>query len=250
MWGRALKLAIICIVLGAVTTVAVAWGSALWISVHHPMGTSNAVHAGDDSLAWFVSRWERAGVVRIKSHWFAPFHGASTGWTPSGPVQPLIPSWATFLIRPEYGGPGPSHKERILECRGWPALALWCGEEATYVGGARSQPIRTSDAMIRGIRLSPGWHTYSDGSTVAFDRCLPLGILWRGFAIDTAAYSIGLFAVLTSVWIARGGIGKWRLSRGRCAKCGYPIGISPVCSECGVELPALMRFPARTSGRG
>ena len=64
----------------------------------------------------------------------------------------------------------------------------------------------------------------------AADRVLPLRPLWRGFVGNTVFWAFTLWlAVMIPRWL-RGLI--WLL-RSRCAHCGYPVGTSPVCTECG-----------------
>lgn len=59
---------------------------------------------------------------------------------------------------------------------------------------------------------------------------LPVTPQWGGLIVNT-----GLYAAL--IWLALGGLRDWRRwqrrRRGQCRHCGYPIGASPVCTECG-----------------
>lgn len=66
---------------------------------------------------------------------------------------------------------------------------------------------------------------------------LPLTPIWSGFAIDTL-----FFAAASALTLAmrRWMIRRWRLKRGRCPACKYPIGTSPVCTECGEALAEVM----------
>jgi len=56
--------------------------------------------------------------------------------------------------------------------------------------------------------------------------------IWSGFAINTIAYAtfLGLFFVPGAVRR------HFRARRGQCPKCGYMIGESAVCTECGCHL--------------
>jgi hypothetical protein len=64
-------------------------------------------------------------------------------------------------------------------------------------------------------------------------RCLPIGPLWPGFAINTLFYA----AVLWGLWLlfaATFALRQWRrVRRGLCPACAYPVGASEVCTECG-----------------
>lgn len=62
---------------------------------------------------------------------------------------------------------------------------------------------------------------------------LPLMPLWFGFAVDTAIYGGGMWLIFAFPSIVR----RWRRRRrGLCQACGYPIGVNPVCVECGKPL--------------
>jgi hypothetical protein len=59
---------------------------------------------------------------------------------------------------------------------------------------------------------------------------IPLRPLWGGFAVNTFLYALVLMCVL-AIPIAAIRIRRWR--RGRCPSCGYPLGVSDRCTECG-----------------
>jgi hypothetical protein len=59
---------------------------------------------------------------------------------------------------------------------------------------------------------------------------LPYALVWPGFAINTLFYAGVLWVLLCGPFALRRMI---RRRRGLCAQCAYPIGQSPVCTECG-----------------
>jgi hypothetical protein len=62
---------------------------------------------------------------------------------------------------------------------------------------------------------------------------LPLVPIWPGFAINTIFYA----AILWLMFITPGKIRHFiRIRRGLCPSCAYPVGTSPVCTECGERL--------------
>jgi hypothetical protein len=68
------------------------------------------------------------------------------------------------------------------------------------------------------------------------ERIVPIGMLWPGFAINTVFYA----AILWLLFAAPGRIRRFiRIKRGRCGACGYPVGASPVCTECGKPITPL-----------
>lgn len=62
---------------------------------------------------------------------------------------------------------------------------------------------------------------------------LPMRPLWPGFVVNSLFYAVIL-------WLLLGGLAaertRLRCRRGLCAKCAYPIGVSPVCTECGAAV--------------
>jgi len=62
---------------------------------------------------------------------------------------------------------------------------------------------------------------------------LPLMPLWPGFAINTIFYAAILWLLFAFPCALRHFRGRRRIKRGLCVRCGYPVGLSQVCSECG-----------------
>lgn len=67
------------------------------------------------------------------------------------------------------------------------------------------------------------------------ERLIPLRPQHWGFAVNTIVW--GLVAWLAAL-VVRRGVGhllrrRHRIRRGLCPRCGYPVGRSPVCTECG-----------------
>jgi hypothetical protein len=61
-------------------------------------------------------------------------------------------------------------------------------------------------------------------------RRLPIDPVWPGFIANTALFAIGFWLLLRSAGSTRRFV---RRRRGQCMSCGYPVGTSPVCTECG-----------------
>jgi hypothetical protein len=83
---------------------------------------------------------------------------------------------------------------------------------------------------------------------VVFDdsgrHVLPFGVLPTGFAGNTIIYGLPAWVLFTGAVITCRTI---RRRRGLCGKCAYPIGVSPVCTECGAILPRPLS-PRRGAG--
>jgi hypothetical protein len=76
------------------------------------------------------------------------------------------------------------------------------------------------DALPRPFRARPG-------------AVLPLRPVWPGFAINTLFYAGVLWVLWATPFALRRMI---RRRRGQCPACAYPIGQSPVCTECGAAV--------------
>jgi len=61
-------------------------------------------------------------------------------------------------------------------------------------------------------------------------RILPLRPLWPGFAVNTLFYAGVLWMMFALPFALRR---RLRRRRGQCPACAYPVGQSPVCTECG-----------------
>ncbi len=150
----------------------------------------------------------------------------------SGPKpEELLPRWTGLgNASPAYEAGEVSKDYRGVDARGWPMLSLWLElagpvspledrggfdtsklRKATWMGGSR--PVRR--------------YGYS------FPVALPLRPLWLGFAVNTLFYAAVLWLLILGPFALRRLI---RRRRGLCPKCGYPMGESSVCTECGVEL--------------
>jgi hypothetical protein len=57
--------------------------------------------------------------------------------------------------------------------------------------------------------------------------------IWPGFAINTVFYAFILWLLLAAPFALRR---RRRIRRGLCPACAYPVGDSPVCTECGKTL--------------
>jgi hypothetical protein len=114
----------------------------------------------------------------------------------------------------------------VIEVRaaGWPRLGLCC----TVGSGRFSQP----PTLIAGISL-PAEAISTPFGTIFRRRALPCYPIWPGFAINTIFYAAILWGMSAVPLALRR---RRRLKRGLCPACAYPIGASPVCTECGASV--------------
>jgi len=67
-------------------------------------------------------------------------------------------------------------------------------------------------------------------------------IHYDGFIINTLFYALLLWLLLFTPFAARRAL---RRKRRLCEKCAYPVGVSPVCTECGAVIPSPLRGRVR-----
>jgi len=93
----------------------------------------------------------------------------------------------------------------------------------------------------------PDWATHSGLVTRKETTHLPIQPLWMGLALNSVVFAL----MLSGFSLVAGRIrGRFRLRRGVCPSCAYPIGTSPNCTECGQELPRTkipLRMPEGTA---
>jgi len=108
---------------------------------------------------------------------------------------------------------------------GWPWRSVWRGELITLG--------RNMTGFTRASRAS--WTVPQSAAKVLGVSHLPLGVRPVGFVANTAVYAVVLGVLAMVPGRVRG---WWRVRRGRCRACAYPVGVSPVCTECGAGVRA------------
>jgi hypothetical protein len=124
---------------------------------------------------------------------------------------------------------------------GWPFLSLDGGRGSTIeFVEARGRYWFTDVFYIDALSGDePASLLFGNGGAMLGDlEYLPLGPIWPGFAVDTLFYAATLWLLICGPFALRRFI---RVKRGLCPKCAYPMGDSPVCTECGKPLPRRAR---------
>lgn len=219
------------LLLGAVVNIAVAWGCAL--SVDTILGTRVIAHEGSIAselgyARWIVERDSRRGGTRFdsrRSHFDYP-----TVDTPVHPID-LLPKWGAF------GDPIAGYESgliivhrRIGDARGWPMLSMWSEPFHAYKSRDEGWVVSRGNGGIK--TPLPPWHR----GTFPLERYLPLRPIWFGFAINTMLYSAtaaSLWILIRAPFLIRRAV---RRKRNQCPHCGYPIGVSAACTECGLPI--------------
>ena len=215
---------------GAIVNVAVAWGCA--VSLYANVQTMWTGYIPAEVPVWQANGWSRTGAARIISHPFdskdperSEIHDFFLRTGKLGQTDKPLPSWSRISETPTDA----IHLETtnlVEDARGWPVLSMMCSFE-------RSEWEDTPDVEVRtrlGIPLENGPAFVLAGDE---HRALPLRPIWPGFAINTILYASILWVMFFTPGKVRRTI---RRKRGLCRGCAYPVGASPVCTECGCPL--------------
>jgi hypothetical protein len=161
----------------------------------------------DGSLLHSVRRWKSAGRTATVARAY--------GQAPQGRPVGSSPSRAAFKTK------RPLH---LFDFRyGWPFRSV---RMTVYLGawadGRESDPPEMVGASTVPLSLFP------DGP-----QLWPLRPAWPAFLANTGVFGLLVFSVIFGRCTLRSFL---RLRQGRCLKCGYPIGTSPRCTECGTSV--------------
>lgn len=228
--------------LGAVTTVAVAWGIALRgfaveLALRQRTETKAAVTQIDDQTFAVVVSTPRSGrgwAILHTSIW-PLIRSSQTEVVARIPTQSITDRISyPILSRIPRNRHLPSTRptDRGEYWFGWPVRSLWCARDVMYNDRGA---IQTAWKHLITIRGKP---SYSNNPFIQspFNRrplAVPTGTLAHGFAINTAFYAGTWWVLLVGISRVR----AWnRRRRGLCVKCTYDLrGIEPhaPCPECG-----------------
>lgn len=230
--------------LGAISTVAIAWASAMyWDPVLVAGGASEVIARPDGVITEpqyiVLERSANAGLVCwsvvYRSTHSNPPHGEST-------LRENIDRWAGPFVLPrlpEEGGWLDYPFIRPLEVvfvvgAGWPRSAMMYASEESTPPRTPAAWTTTGGYEVRALRHA----------RTGYPAVLPLRPVWDGLALDTAFWAAVWWGTVMVPRLARQ---HWRKSRGRCASCGYDRrGLAPGarCPECGCGAPRTPAVPA------
>jgi hypothetical protein len=205
---------------GAAIAVALAWGLAAW-GPARPRTGLEPLDGHPETAAWLDGL---DADLAAQPGWVITAHGPGLR--------------RDFLTATNISGRWAGHAEAVRVRAGWPALALegagLLERDAIAVHWHAAIDVDPSPPHDIGRRFAP--------------RVLPLRPLWRGLLLDALVWAalVGLLTVGPRSFIrAR------RRRRGRCPACGYPLGPSPRCPECGAGAPSrIERDDVRSPDRG
>jgi hypothetical protein len=256
MLRRAVRLGVVLVLLGAGTTLVVAWGSAILFNPHiaptPATPPSESTHRAFGTLAmidapyvlWFINVKETATMTLYESYWIDPtvpkVREARFDTFPDDSPKSSLPGWARSLVPPTPPMSGSDHHVRLVDGRGWPWRAMHSLRSCDKVNGAWT-PSRRRKCMElpSGAIYNTRWL-----SELTSERSVPMGICWLGFAGNTLVFGLIYLAPMLLMMTFRSMRGIWRRKHKRCGNCGFPIGVSPVCTECGADVARVLRTRA------
>ncbi len=218
----------VCVVGGIILCVSQGW---CWSILMNPfevdrVGVAEITASG---RWWRVVTWTRIGLRRWNSYRSVSGFDRREGAFPGE----ALPYWSPFAVGEEDYSPSEGDGHRWLsEATGWPLLAFyWEGDDP-----------REPEATIRWgfVTTLPPW---MDGGNVGQPRIVPLHPIWSGLLVNSLVYgTILLLCIQLPVSTRR----LRRRKRGLCLRCGYPLGQSLRCPECGVPTPGIPTTPGTT----
>src|SRR5262245_17895036 len=204
MKRRAVKL-VVFLLAGAIVNVGVAWGCVLGVPpiFRHIDGMLGQREISDqEALAAVAAALGKDRCIDPETVYATRY--SRVGWE-----------------RQDFAGGQPEEPEDLsILAAGWPCYSVrghWYGNlrEEKHVGAIRVPRVLTPSPFVDFVPFHP---------------------IWPGFAINTVFYAAIVWLVFATPIRFR----RWRrIKRGLCARCGYPVGSSALCSECGEKIHAL-----------
>jgi hypothetical protein len=172
---------------GAVLNVLVAWGCAAALDFEGA-AASGAYAPLDNAYHWWVVRWDATAGTRVMSRCW---QDSDPGPFTEGRPQELLASWGQIVP------PDPQDPEtlaQIDEAWGFPFRALACRVESRPAGSQAGMTTTTSKVV----------HLREPKDAAEPGIYVPVGVVWRGFLLNTTFYGLVTLAVAAAVRDVRG----------------------------------------------
>lgn len=246
---------------GLVITVAVSWGLAAWMPqrnwdqriiscwsddrLNGTMSIRRYSTIGCERRVWLYALTPPTMRVRYSLQFVSPIESKS-----GFPASPLGPP-PTYVDYDSISYPiGWPRWGRTQEIRDW----YW---ENTSPGAPLSEPVKfTKDEGCEhacGWPMLAGWYEILGKPIMVIGgmsfpnpsgfvslpqiRALPYTPIWAGLAIDSVFWGAAAFGLVAGPRAMRRAI---RRRRALCPACAYPVGASPVCTECGAAVTPIV----------
>lgn len=216
--------------IGAVATLAVAWGSAYCTSFERANASATDINILEHHPGWIGTRLRTATGTRcIFSIERFPRFVSKVVAAPDG-TEPWLTAWRRQ--------PGEQGTLGLIEdARGWPMRCMAASCESTsellplsWTAMVGPPSVGTARYRVRdGVELKRG----SAGGLFMLDlRMFPYRPLWPGLVVNTLFYAV---LSVASFVACRNVVRRGRLEKGRCPKCAYDLqaAFDDGCPECG-----------------
>lgn len=221
---------IVCLLLGAVTTIAVAWSIAAWLDRPDRPG-AKVMHAVVDNLEhdtrWYIGRVEAFGTTAYIVRGFAgsTFHDSIWGASRMFPHD-RPPRWVRLDPLDAVQDSATNGTARRYRSVGWPFRALYTVQGSAFSVDGPAFPVQ--------VGPSTGGIVLRDHPTLApeFPVVLPCLPIAGPFLLSTIIYALPWLVGLTMLDGLRRAI---RSRHGRCPRCAYDLrsDLHHGCPECG-----------------
>lgn len=202
------------LIAGTALNLAVAWSGAAWVAPASATPVFTSGPLADGEFEGVTSR-RALGHTRLSR---ATFRVSADAESTGG-----IDEWEWHINGREYSETQAGWPLRAWRCRNYGDVERATATSVTTVAKTGLNPI------VGGIALTP----FSPGPMAATWRALPYVPMWPGVVGNAALYAAALGLLIAGPgWVRR----RIRRRRRQCEACGYPIGTSPVCTECGAAV--------------
>jgi len=216
------------LILGVVTTVAVAWG----LACDRPRINSYDwhVYAPDAERYWVLwyTQWYGGPGWRMVTLEYRYEDIFATGTAPESiglmqeaDAEPPDVSSSRGRALEAFERNDVSPCVYIAEVSyGLPCYALWAGREERKPTPTQSLSAVTSEEWFGALRLKKSHQSQFFSASAGLDGALPCFVIFPGFLVNTLFYAAMWFGIFFGVATLRRFVRK---KRGRCVKCGYDL---------------------------
>ncbi len=233
-WGI---LILVCLLLGVVTTVAVAWYCARAVAIGKAQRVSLSLNGSEPTLKWYTCAG--AAAFEMQDGWYRSSTDALE-WAASQREQKsleVLPDWGRDWYPTAFEEYAEGFCPRIRDGRGWPFIAFYSDSIYDPTQRDASRHFFVHNGQV--IPSTPvfkefKWGIPINGGSARLDgpACLPFHPAWHGFLADTFSYAALIFISICTFRILKK---RRRLRLGHCSSCGYSLtgNMTGRCPECG-----------------
>lgn len=210
-WWVGWRAALVCLLIGVVLTVGVAWGVTVWEAKRYLLAPKQGLNL-------------YPGMI--------PATPAPPTRRPAPTSVPGMPEgWLKDPVISEHRALGLTFMDALGEDLSVPgAFSMFFSTDA----GVPFRAMRKQSVIVTGRSLTHPWHV----GLAAGDVQLPIKPIFPGFLINTIFWAAIPYAVLIACRALRA---RRRAKRGLCIRCGYSIGDFARCPECGAVTGGVSR---------